>query len=139
MTDFVLSFIRVPPPHSLSQADHEFQGAQIQSTAWLSSRQNVKIYYTSFHFIGCFNWLMILSIFLSLKVNDTWTWFCIAFFCLRWFSITAFSTVLSGHWDSSWSSHFPSTTRLWTFGPITERRPLTIWYDIIIMISNLMQ
>ena len=31
-TDFILSFVRVPPPHGLLQADHEFQGAQLQST-----------------------------------------------------------------------------------------------------------
>ena len=32
VTDFVRSFVRVPPPHGLLQADHEFHGAQVQST-----------------------------------------------------------------------------------------------------------
>ena len=34
-TDFVRTFVRVPPPHDLLQEDHEFQGAQVQSTRWL--------------------------------------------------------------------------------------------------------
>ena len=32
VTDFVRSFVRVPPPHDLSQEDHEFHCAQVQST-----------------------------------------------------------------------------------------------------------
>ena len=32
VTNFVRSFVLVPPPHGLLQADHEFQGAQVQSS-----------------------------------------------------------------------------------------------------------
>ena len=35
VTNFIRSFVRAPPPHGLLQADHEFQGAQLQLTRWL--------------------------------------------------------------------------------------------------------